>query len=228
MDPFFPEFLFGARCLWKNVQRDLISTLLLSREWTFSDEVLETRIPNWMDSFSSSTDPFLPPFFDFLLGGTCYHDCILFVTCNSDIREDASNYMTGLDSFYFGTGICAFLSKGPDLICWKVVARQSLPLYHVQERTVVLFFSDYCICSQVQDHGWNYMSLPWNIVHLPSTESFLPLSSQRKLSFLFDSWKLLLSTISFRALKFQVLIVWSIVPWLMPSIFGSLVAHCFE
>ena len=55
-----------------------------------------------------------------------------------------------------------------------------------------------------------YMSLLWNTVHVPSTENTLPLSSQRRLSFLFDSS-------SFRTMKFRVLTIWSI--WSFTAVF---------
>ena len=99
MDPFFPEFLFGARCLWKNVQRDLISALLLSREWTFSDEVLETRIPiEWIPSAAQLILSYHRSLI-FCWAALVTMTASLFLACNSDIREDASNYLTGLDSF---------------------------------------------------------------------------------------------------------------------------------
>ena len=41
---------------------------------------------------------------------------------------------------------------------------------------------------QTLSHGANYMNLLSNIVHLLSTDSILTLSSQRRISFLFDSW----------------------------------------
>ena len=57
-----------------------------------------------------------------------------------------------------------------------VPRRQSLPSYqrHCFQRPL--------------SHDWNYMSLLLNIVHVSPTENTLSLSSQRRLSFLFDSW----------------------------------------
>ena len=63
----------------------------------------------------------------------------------------------------------------------------------MREKTIVLFVSvqrhrfQRLLC-----HDWNYMILLWNIVYVPSTENTLTLSSQRRLSFLFDSWSLIL------------------------------------
>ena len=137
-----------------------------------------------------------------------------------------------LTIFYFGTRICAFLSKGTDLcclICWRVFARQSLPLYRVQENTLGSSPSDSRICFQTPNHGWNYMSLLRHIVHLPSTESILLLSSQRRLSFLIDSWKLLLSP-QFRSglWSFKFSSLDHNEAFQLFSIWNSSVAFCFE
>ena len=70
--------------------------------------------------------------------------------------------------------------------------RQSWPSNLVQEKTIVLL-SDHCtsLLVQVRD-DWNCVSLFWNIVHVLSTEHTLPLSFQRRISVLFDSWWLIL------------------------------------
>ena len=101
-----------------------------------------------------------------------------------------------------------------------VPRRQSLPSSGMQEKTIVLSVSDlFHRCWRPYCHDWNCMSLLWNIVHVPSTENTLPLSFQRRLSFLF--WLLvtdLLSTTSFRTLKFRVLIIWS--TWFFTTVFN--------
>ena len=53
MDPFFPELLFCATCPW-------------SRTEFLGYESWDTQ-PNSVDSFNKATNPFAPPFFDFLL-----------------------------------------------------------------------------------------------------------------------------------------------------------------
>ena len=60
-------------------------------------------------------------------------------------------------------------------------------------KKIVLFVSylRHC-CQRPLCHDWNYMSLLWKIVRVPSTENTLTLSSQRRHSFLHDSWWLTL------------------------------------
>ena len=71
--------------------------------------------------------------------------------------------------------------------------RQSLPFNLVREKTIVFSVSALCHCCQrLLCHDWKCMSLLWNSVHVPSTENTLTLSSERMLSFLFDSWWLIL------------------------------------
>ena len=144
--------------------------------------------------------------------GICRHICILFLTCNFDTREDARTYMT----FFFFTefesawnftlaqraflfvawSLWGFLSLAVSLFCLRMGCRR---------RRSSFFASDLCHCFLVLVcHDWNYMGLLWNIVHVPSNESPLPLSSQRRLV------TAPLSTTSFRTLKFRVLIMWQI------------------
>ena len=63
------------------------------------------------------------------------------------------------------------------------------------------------------------MNLLWSIVHVPSIENTLSLSSHRRLCFLF--WLSVTdpsSTTSFRILKFQFLIIWSL--WSFAPVFN--------
>ena len=64
-----------------------------------------------------------------------------------------------------------------------------------------------------------WVSLFLNVVHVHSTENTLTLSSQRRLSFLFELLETdPFSTTSFQTLKFRVLIVWSI--WSFTDVFN--------
>ena len=77
---------------------------------------------------------------------------------------------------------------------WIVVPhRQSvLPSSGMQEKTTILLVSDPRLCfKKLGCHNWNYMGLLWITVHVPLTENTLLISSQRKLSFIFDSWWLI-------------------------------------
>ena len=124
------------------------------------------------------------------------HICILSQTCNFDTREGANNYMTGYYIFFIGTGFCSSSLTSFLLCCLNLLRaslRQSWTSNLVRERTIVLLLCEPRICRQMLDHGGNYTNLLSNIVPLLSTESILPLSSRRKLSFLFDSWLLLVS-----------------------------------
>ena len=80
-------------------------------------------------------------------------------------------------------------------ICLRVFLTlgQTWPSNLVREKTVVLLVSDHrASLLELVCHGWNYMSLLSNIVHVLSTQHNLTLCSPRRLSFLFDSWWLIL------------------------------------
>ena len=100
-------------------------------------------------------------------------------------------YMTGFLQNLNRHGISLFCLKSFPLCCLIpsrifVPRRKSvLPSNGMREKTIVLFVSDLRHCFQrLPCHDWNCMSLLWKIVHVPSTENTLPLSSQRRLSFL--------------------------------------------
>ena len=188
--------------------------------------------PKCMNSFSKATDSFHHFSSTFYWAAhqpqhgwridICRHICITMQTWTWDTREGAKNYMKDMYTFSqgnFGTESFLLFQKGSLLCCLnslRVSARQSVPSLLVQEKTILLFVSDH-ICFQTLDHDGNNMSLLLKIVHLLSTDSMshLPIHAG------FFPFKLLvtapLSTISFQALKFRVLIVWSI------SVF-----RCFE
>ena len=73
------------------------------------------------------------------------------------------------------------------------------------------------------------MNLLLNIVPLLSTDSILPLSSQRRLAFFFDSGLLLLSPpfhVGLRSSEFSSFDQYEVLQ--MSSILNDSVAHCFE
>ena len=94
-----------------------------------------------------------------------------------------------------------------------------LPSHGRREKTIALFVSDLRPSFHWRvGHDWNYMNLLWSIVHVPSIENTLSLSSHRRLCFLF--WLSVTgprSTTSFRILKFQFLIIWSL--WKFAPVF---------
>ena len=102
--------------------------------------------------------------------------------------------------------------------------RQSWPSNLVRERTIVLFVSDHRTSLLVPAcHDSNYMSLLSNIVHVPSTENTLPLSSPRGLSFLFPLHNVALDSVvssSHHLINVKFLQTFSIV--------NNLSVHCFE
>ena len=107
--------------------------------------------------------------------------------------------------------------------------RQSWPSNLVRERTIVLFVCEFHHCFQWLIHDWNYMSLLSNIVQLLSTDSILPLPSQRELSFLFDCWSLLLSQQLRSGLwNFELSSFDQYEVLQMSSILNNSVVHCFE
>ena len=129
---------------------------------------------------------------------TSFLVCIRSQTCSFDTREEASIYMRGFYKSWIGMELRSFYLQSFPLCCLILLRvclplRQSWPSNLVREKTIVLLVSDLCHrCRRSLSHDWNCMSLFWNIVHVPSTENTLPLSSQRRRSFLFDSWWLIL------------------------------------
>ena len=203
-EPLFLEFIYGAICFWRSWRRDSIPDLDLE---TYAPIVNTPSIKQLIRSHHPSLRASL--FCSNIsttalsaVNASCFWLVIL-----------THGYMTDLH-FFFGKGICPFLPMGFVLCCLifcKVFARQSLPLYRVQEKTIVLFLSDSHICFQIQSHGWNCASLLGTLFffafhwsHSPTffaTWAFFPLRPLEVAP---------LSTVSFRTLKFCVLIVWPI------------------
>ena len=95
----------------------------------------------------------------------------------------------------------------------------SLPSHGRREKTIALFVSDLCPSFHWRvGHDWNCINLLWRIVHVPSIEkhSLTFISPQA----LFPFWLSVTdprSTPSFRILKFQFLIIWSL--WSFAAVF---------
>ena len=223
MDPFFPDFFF----LWCQVPLGNLTVwfdpnLPSSRGIDFLGwESWDTQ-PNCIDSFYKTTDPSAPPVtfcWAFHLpqhveNSICCQICILSETCSFDTRVDANDCM--MDFLSNGTDVYSFCLWWPVFEVFSPL-RQSWPSSLVREKTIVLVVSDHLTSPLVLvSHDWKHMSLLLNIVHVPSTENTLPLSSQRRLSFLLVTAPL--STTSFRTLKFRVLIIWSM--WSFTDVFN--------
>ena len=71
----FPEFLMWCQAPLENLTGCLDPNFPFHEEKIFSDKNLETQ-PNCVDSFNNATDPFAPPFFDFLLGLSSASTCL--------------------------------------------------------------------------------------------------------------------------------------------------------
>ena len=95
--------------------------------------------------------------------------------------ESTWNFALVQRAFLFTAwSLSRFLPLAVRLFCLRMGCRR---------RRSSFFVSDHCHCCQrLSCHDWEYMSLLWNIIHVPSTENTFPLSSQRRLSFLFDAW----------------------------------------
>ena len=203
----FPN-LCGAKCLWRIWRPVLIPLFLDHLESIFSDKNLEIHNPivqtpstmqrNLSHNFSStfcwaSHQP------QHALRNMFFHICIRSQTCSFETREDTKIYMTGfLTKPVSAWNFAPFVWRDFLFVAWCfrgvfVSLRQSWPSNLVRERTIVFFVWKHRHCFQGLIDDWNCTSLLSNIVHLFSTESILPLSSRRRLSFLFDSWSLLLS-----------------------------------
>ena len=120
-------------------------------------------------------------------------------TCSLGHMGGCQNLHDGFFTYIlYRHGISLLLSEELSSLLPNVVEdllshRQSWPSNLVREQTIVLFVSDHCTSLLVLVcHDWNYMSLLLNIVHVLSTENTLPLSSLRRLSFLFNSRGLIL------------------------------------
>ena len=104
MDSLFPDFFLMSRVLGEFDDVFWCQFFIVHTEETFSNKNLETRNPIAIDSFNIVTDPFAPPFFDFLFDfppvstcrtwhlSSCTH--AFLQTCNSDTREDDRIHMT--------------------------------------------------------------------------------------------------------------------------------------
>ena len=114
-----------------------------------------------------------------------------------------------------------FLSIAWSLWGFLFVVVNLFRLWHgMREKTIALFVSHLCPlfskCWRVMT-DWICMTLPWNIVHVPSTENTLPLSSQRKGFFPYDSWWLIYFPQHWSDIwSVWVLILWSI--WIFTTI----------
>ena len=124
--------------------------------------------------------------------GICRHVHILFQICNSDIRDDAIIYMTDFLQTLNRHGISLFQRAFLFIVwhwgCFVCLSPSVCFAFEwdagEDDRPLV---SDFCHSFQgLLDHDWNCKS----IVHVPSTENTLPLSSQLRLSF-FVSWWLI-------------------------------------
>ena len=111
----------------------------------------------------------------------------------------------------------------------RVSDRWSVPSHLVRKRMIVLLTCGPLSGFQLLAHGGNCLSLLLNLVHLLSTDSILPLSSQRRFSFSYNPWLLLLfpplrsgswSFCSSGSDQYAILHT--------SSIFDSLVVLCFE
>ena len=121
----------------------------------------------------SPTSCWASPQPELVRNGICRHVHIIFRR-NSGTRVDARTYMTVHYNFCIDTESDFSCQNIP--LCRLSSSRQSaLPSNGMQEKTVVLFVSYYCLCFQ-------------RLVHVLSTENTLPRSSQRRLCFPSDSW----------------------------------------
>ena len=190
-----------SACFDPNMQNQIVS-----------DKNLETHNP------SGGTDPFAPPFFDFLLGFSSASTCrkwLLspYVHQDSDLQLLTHGKMPistwrSFAIFVLDQNLTPFLRAFISVafftvsLCLRICCGTT---------TIVLFVSDYCHCCQrLFRHDWNNKRLLWNIVHVPSTENTLTFLAAH--TFLrFRLWVAgPLSKRSFRSLMFRVLFIWSI------------------
>ena len=109
MDLLFPEFLSGARCLWRIWRCVSIPTFQAHLEQTFSDQNLEMHDPIVWTPPIQQLILSHHLLFDFLFGFTYSFNMseaafiatntTFFQICSPDTREDAKTYMT--DNYIF-------------------------------------------------------------------------------------------------------------------------------
>ena len=147
--------------------------------------------PSCMESFTIATDPFAPPFFDFLLG---------FASASTCRKWHLSPNTHFSDLWLRHTGRCqnphdGFLHR-PNRYGISLVYRVFLFIAWPLWGFLLLAVSPFCLrmgCGRrrspfpslttalvsrgLECHDWDYMSLLWNIVPVHSNENNLPLSS---------------------------------------------------
>ena len=123
--------------------------------------------------------------------------------------ESTWNFALVQRAFLFTAwSLSRFLPLAVRLFCLRMGCRR---------RRSSFFVSDHCHCCQkLSCHDWEYMSLLWNIIHVPSTENTFPLSSQRRLSFLSDAWSPFHNIVPDP--EVSILIIWSI--WSFTAVFN--------
>ena len=226
--PFLSRIFFWCQVPLENLTPCFDPNFLSSRRIDLLGQESWDTQPTCVDSFNKATDPLAPSFFDFLLGFSSASTCLknhflpkmLVVLTHGRMPKSTWRVFTiFVTARNFAPVVWrAFLSH----CSWGFFSPfVSLGLRNlVREKTIVLFVSDHCTSLLVLVcHDGNHMSLLLNIVHVPSTENNLPLSSPRWLSF-FPFWLVVtdpLSTISFWALTLRVLIIWSI--WSFTDVF---------
>ena len=135
------------------------------------------------------------------------HICIRFKPYNEGTRKGVNNYMT--DSYFFfpvrkfQSGILSLVLEGLllcELIFLSVSPSQSASSIWYR-RGRLSFSSLIASSSETSDPDWNYMSFSSNIVQMSSTEFTFSLSCQRGLSFLSDSWRLIIDCLSATSLR---------------------------
>ena len=219
----FPSFHLLAWCPWRNLTACFDPNSPFSRRVDFLGQ----------ESWDTQQNVYrLPPFFDFLLGlssaSTCRnrhfrHICIRSQTCSYDIREDARIYMTNFYTFVTARNLAPFVCRASFLACfWKFCFPfVSLGLWVWCRRRRSSFGSLATV--QVSLYQFVMTETTWvpikNIVHAPSTEHALTLSSQRRLSFLLNSWWLLIfPQLRCGPWSFEFSFIWSI--WSFTAVFN--------
>ena len=152
MDPFIPDFFFGASAFALSVERFSRIRILRYNIFVYTPATLQLIILHHLS---------------LTIVGLLF--CLDMFKRNT--RVDANTYMTGFSKILYRHGFSLLVSEEmssllPDVYCGFLAFRQSRPSNLVREKTIV---SDHCtsLLALVR-HDWNCMSLLSNIVHLLS------------------------------------------------------------
>ena len=217
MDPFFHQFWFGAKCLWRICRRVLIPTcrtrlsrIRILRHTTQVEELI-------LSHHLSSTSCWAFPLPQHVGNGFYRHMCIRIQTCNfwhtgkcRFLHDGVLQFLYWIRIWLLFSELSSLLPSSPSVFAFESVAGQRRSSFS-SLITATVARSDFGMTETT--------SVSCNIVNVPSTENTLTFLAAH--TFLrFRLWVAdPLFTRSFRSLMFRVLFIWSI--WSFTDVLNS-------